>query len=80
MIFKYKIAKTIEGKEFLHSQKDCYYVPAASKEIICKALNESKWNLKPGEKWYIYEVEYTDDFYIFQSINKRNGKIYIKTV
>ena len=60
------IAKTVEGKEFLHSKDNAYFVSANAQKIV-DALNLYKYHLRENEKWYLYDYDFTQDFYV----NKR---------
>lgn len=65
------IAKTTTGTEYIYSRLDTYQVSKTSADIICKAMNRNKYNLKPGEKWHVYSV---DDYTYDNATNK--AKIY----
>ena len=74
--YKYFIAKTIEGSEFIHSKKDAYFVSTAGRLEICKALNDAKYQLKAGEKWHIYKNDWYTETFIYRVLKRRNGRIY----
>ena len=80
MTYTKKIAKTLEGKEFLHSREKCYYISAAAADAVCAALNAARYDLKPGEKWHIYDACAGDDMYICRAVKRRAGKIYITSI
>ena len=80
MTYTKKIAKTYEGREFMHSREKCYYISAASASEICTALNTARYDLKPGEVWHIYDVSAGDRMYIFRAVKKRGGHIYITDI
>lgn len=80
MTYKKKIAKTIEGREFVYNKSSQMFVSEASASDICKALNGAKWQLKDGEKWFVYDVEYGDDWDILKVIKRRNGRIFITEI
>lgn len=80
MTYTKKIAKTYEGREFVYSREKCYYIPAASADLICKSLNAAHYDLKPGEKWHIYDVHAGDGMYIFRAIKRRGDRIYITNI
>jgi len=61
------LAKSIEGREFLYNAYTARRVPRASAEKIRDALNRARWALKPGEVWYIHEVDQYDKAYIYAS-------------
>ena len=72
MVAKF-IAKTVIGHEFLFSKASMIGVPASSALKIATALNNSKYELKEGEIWYVYDNDiYFNDF-ISREI-KRYGK------
>lgn len=45
-----------EGKEFLYRASTAHKVSNASADIICKALNDIRYKLNPGEIWHVYDV------------------------
>lgn len=51
------IAKSIKGKEYLYSRKECYSVSAKKAKLICDTLNRLQWQLKDGETWFIHEID-----------------------
>ena len=73
--YKFYIAKTREGSEFIHSQEQAYFVPTASRQYICDQLNEVKWNLADGEKWHIYENDWYTETFINKEIKKTAYRI-----
>ena len=48
------LAKAIKGQEFLYNRESVHEVSKASADLICKALNEAKYNLKDNEVWHKY--------------------------
>jgi hypothetical protein len=69
------IAKTIIGKEYMHSRSDAYFVDKNA-DKICDTLNTAKYKLKEGECWYVYDYDFTQDWYVEQIISlTRTGKI-----
>ena len=69
------IAKTRIGKEFMHSRSDAYFVDKNA-DRICEALNKAKYKLKEGECWYVYDYDFTQEWYVQQVISlTRTGKI-----
>ena len=69
------IAKTLTGKEFMHSRSDAYFADKNA-DRICEALNKAKYKLKEGECWYVYDYDFTQDWYVEQVISlTRTGKI-----
>jgi len=63
------IAKTQNGKEYLHSKTNAFFVHANGKKIVDQ-LNKVRYQLNKNEKWYIYDYDFTQDFYV-------NYKIYL---
>ena len=57
------IAKTQEGREFFHSKKDAFFASANAQRIV-DILNKNQYKLVAGEKWHIYDYDYTQDFYV----------------
>lgn len=72
------IAKTMEGQEFVYSRKSAHSVPISSAAKICKALNDARYKLNPGECWHVYDCEgYEMDYTAagYQKFCIRNGRI-----
>lgn len=72
------IAKSNIGEEYIYSRSSAHAVSNAGAEIICKALNDRKYKLKPGEVWAVhdcgnYELDYTAAGY--QKFTHRKGVI-----
>ena len=61
------IAKTVDGKEFLHSKDNAFFVLANAEKIV-DALNLHRYHLQEGEKWHIYDYDFTQDFYVKRRI------------
>jgi len=62
------VAKTIEGEEFFYSAHSAHRAPAKRIKEVLEILNENRYHLKEGEKWWIYEVDkYDDAFYYSES-------------
>jgi hypothetical protein len=61
------IAKTIEGKEFLHSKTNAFFA-SANAQRIADILNKNKYKLSEGEKWYVYDHDFMQDTYVEQRI------------
>lgn len=61
------IAKTQEGREFLHSKKDAFFVLANAEKIV-DALNKHKYQLQENEKWHLYDHDHTQEFYVNRRI------------
>lgn len=74
------IAKTRIGKEYMHSRTHAYFADKDA-DKICKMLNETKYKLKDGECWYVYDYDFTQDWYVEQNITlTRAGKIQLSYV
>ena len=72
------VAKSVKGNEFLYSAKSAHKVAKASAEAICKALNDSNYDLKNGETWFVHDVDKYDNAFQYaewQSFTRRNGTI-----
>ena len=68
------IAKTIIGKEYMHSRTHAYVVNKNA-DKICKLLNDTRYNLKEGECWYVYDYGYVPS-YVEQVISlTKTGKL-----
>lgn len=61
------VAKTIIGREYMHSKQDAFYASANSKKIA-DALNKAKYNIKPGETWWVYDYDLGMDMYVSKRI------------
>jgi len=73
------VAKSIKGQEFLYNAKSAHRVSERSANLICKALNEAKYNLKEGEVWHVHDIDRYDTAYQYvdyQAFTRRNGKLY----
>jgi hypothetical protein len=69
------IAKTIIGKEYMHSRSHAYFADENADEI-CKTLNKARYQLKEGECWHVYDYDFTQTTYVEQVISlTRTGKI-----
>ena len=69
------IAKTIKGKEYIHSRSQAYFADKDA-DKICEALNAAKYQLKDGECWHVYDYDFTQEWYIEQVISlTRTGKV-----
>lgn len=74
------IAKTIEGREFLHSKKDAFFC-GRNAQKIADALNDARYLLDKDEKWFVYDYDFSQDSYVFRTISStRSGSIKITYV
>lgn len=78
--YKYFIAKTAEGSEYIYSRSQAFFVATAAREDICKALNDVKWNIKAGEKWHIYENDWYTETFIYRVLKRRSGRIFCTNI
>lgn len=74
------IVKVVDGKEYLYSRYDTYQANQSKIDIICNALNNARYNLKTGEKWFIYSVSDTDYKSAAYKLYIRNGKLFINEI
>lgn len=72
MVTKF-IAKAVKGQEFLFSRSSMIGVPASSALKIATALNNSKYELKEGQIWHVYDNDFYYNDFISREI-KRYGK------
>ena len=49
------LAKAVLGKEFLYDASSSHEVSKTSADVICKALNDTKYKLKDGEIWHRFD-------------------------
>lgn len=61
------IAKTRIGAEFLHSKNDSFFC-SKNAQRIAEILNENRYNLTDGEKWHVYDYDFSHDMYVFERI------------
>ena len=74
------IAKTLKGKEFIHSRNDAYFADKNA-DKICDALNKANYKLKEGECWHVYDFDYAQTAYVEQTISlTRAGNVKISYV
>lgn len=72
-------AKTREGTEFLYSASSAHRISERSAARIVEALNENRYQLRPGEKWHVYNVDQYDGAYQiaqYQQFSIHNGYLY----
>lgn len=74
------IAKTMVGKEYMHSRSHAYFADKHADQI-CAALNKARYKLKDGECWHVYDYDFTQDWYVEQAITlTKTGKIKLSYV
>lgn len=74
------IAKTVEGKEFMHSKNPAYFATKTSAQKIVDILNKNKYQLKDNEKWHVYDFDYMQTFYTFHKIYLYKGVVKAKSI
>lgn len=70
------LAKTIEGKEYFYNARSARAVSKKSAQTIRDIANDNNYQLRPGEKWHIYEIDKYDiafDYAQLQAFKIRNG-------
>lgn len=74
------IAKTQEGKEFLHSKKNTFFANSNAQKIV-DILNKNKYQLQDGEKWFVYDYDFMQDYYTQHNIYITNkGQVKAKMI
>ena len=74
------IAKTIVGKEYMHSRSYAYFADKDA-DKICEALNKAKYKLKKDECWHVYDYDFTQEWYVEQVVSlTKTGKIKLSYV
>lgn len=74
------IAKTIEGKEFLHSKKDAFFCERNAQKIA-NALNDARYLLDKDEKWFVYDYDFMQEYYVSRKIySTAKGAIKTKNI
>jgi hypothetical protein len=69
------IAKTQEGKEYFHSKTNAFFA-STNAQRIADILNKNQYKLSDGGKWYVYDYDYTQDFYVnYRIFIARNGHV-----
>lgn len=68
------IAIALPDAQFFYLRSSAIVVPAASAEKIAAALNAAKYQIKPGEKWHVYESESIDNYINKQIKTYRTGR------
>jgi len=74
------IAKTKIGTEFFHSTKDCFFA-SANAQRIADILNDNKYQIKDGEKWHVYDFDFSQSYYVDKRIYRSNtGSIKVASI
>lgn len=74
-------AKTREGAEFMYSAQSAHRISERSAARIVEALNENRYQLRPGEKWHVYTIDQYSAAYIVaqcHAFTLHNGYLYEK--
>ena len=67
------IAKTFAGKEYIYCKHDTYQANQSKIDLICKAMNDTKYKLKTGELYHVYTVsDYTYKQAFYKVIHRHN--------
>lgn len=74
------IAKTIKGKEFLHSKTNAFFATEASAQKIADILNKNNYQLKAGELWHVYDFDYMQDSYVDKRLYLYKGGVKAKYI
>ena len=75
------IAKTQNGKEFLHSKEDAFFAPNSSADKICKIMNDVKFRLKNDtEIWFVYDYDCTQEMYVTSRLSIYRGQVKLKAI
>lgn len=73
------LAKAVLGKEFFYDASSSHEVSKASADIICKALNDAKYDLKDGQVWHKFTdfCQYSNGwpFALGQKFTRFKGRI-----
>lgn len=69
------IAITFEGKEFMYRPRTAHAIPVSRSSIICETLNRSRYMLKDGEKWKVYNCGGGQVYAEHQRFCFRSGKL-----
>ena len=71
-------AVTTPGSEYLYRASSAHKVSERSAAYILGVLNLYRFKLRPGEIWYLYEVDQYDTAYIYaedQHFTVRKGLV-----
>lgn len=72
----YILAISQKGKEFFYNPKSARKVSKRSGELIADVCNKYNFLLKPGEIWFMHEIDQYDTAYeyaLYQTFTIRNG-------
>ena len=69
------IAISIEGKEYMYRPKTAHAFPVSRSSLVLETLNRSRFMLKDGEKWHIYNCGGGEVYAENQSFGFRNGRL-----
>lgn len=77
-MYKYFLAKTIRGKEYIFNKNTAMFVCEKRKLEFLELLNKKRYLLNnDDEKWHLYENDYYMDDYIDKVIKKTKTRIVI---
>lgn len=69
------VAIAKEGAEYMYKPRTAHAVPASRASIICEMLNSSRYMLKDGEKWRVYNCGSGQVYAETQKFSLRSGKL-----
>ena len=70
------LAISVKDHEYAYKPETAHKVPVRSAQIICDVCNAYNFKIKPGECWFIHDVDQYDiayDYATFQSFTIRKG-------
>ena len=69
------IAITHEGSEYLYRPSTAHAFPVSRSALVLKILNSSRYMLKDGEKWHVYDCGGGETYAKHQSFGFRKGQL-----
>ena len=69
------VAITRNGAEYMYRPSSAHAVPVSRAVIVCEMLNHSRFMLKDGEKWHIYETGGGEVYAENQRFGFRSGRL-----
>ena len=77
------LAISVSGHEYMYKASTARKVSERSATQICDICNAVKYRLKPGECWYIHDVDKYDtayDYAMYRAFTIRNGIVKDRSV
>lgn len=59
----FTLAKSVKGHEYLYRAETAHKVAKAKAHKIAEQLNAIRYDLKPGEVWFVHEIDQYDVAY-----------------